>query len=106
MKIRNICADIPAANSEEIVESLAGSGNVTIKRIISRGHSSPEGFWYDQERNEWVAVMAGMARIRFEGEDEDVLLGKGDFVNIPAHCRHRVEWTDPDQETIWLVIYY
>ena len=33
-----------------------------IERIVSRGHASPEDFWYDQEENEWVMVVKGTAR--------------------------------------------
>jgi cupin 2 domain-containing protein len=32
-------------------------------------------------------------------------LGPGDFVYIPAHQRHRVEWSDPQQATIWLAVH-
>lgn len=106
MKTRNIHADIPPGVSGEFVESLAENKNVRIERIVSRGHVSPEDFWYDQETNEWVVVVKGRARILFEGEGDAVSLASGDYVNIPAHCRHRVVWTDPAQETIWLAVHY
>lgn len=106
MKTRNFYADIPPGVSGEFVESLMESSNVRIERIVSRGHVSPEDFWYDQETNEWVMVVKGRARILFEGDRDDVSLENGDCVNIPAHCRHRVVWTDPAQETIWLAVHY
>ena len=71
---------------------------------VSHGHKSPEGFWFDQDQNEWVLLIAGAARLQFE--DETVEMKAGSFVNIPAHRRHRVDWTDPDQPTIWLAIHY
>jgi cupin 2 domain-containing protein len=46
-----------------------------------------------------VAVLKGAARIRFE-DDEAVKMRSGDFFNIPAHRKHRVEWTTPDEPTI------
>ena len=78
--------------------------DLRIERIVSRGHASPDGFWYDQESSEWVLLVAGAARLRFEGE-EPLHLKPGDYVHIPAHRRHRVEWTDPDAATIWLAIH-
>ena len=76
-----------------------------MERIVSLGHRSPEGFWYDQEANEWVLLIEGAARLRFEGEGP-LEMTAGSFVNIPAHKRHRVEWTDPNQPTIWLTVHY
>ncbi|MDX2244117.1 MAG: cupin domain-containing protein [Leptolyngbyaceae cyanobacterium bins.302] len=76
-----------------------------IERIVSRGHTSPETGWYDQEQNEWVIVLQGEAVLSFEHE-EPLCLKVGDYINIPAHSKHRVDWTDPNQETIWLAIHY
>jgi len=70
----------------------------------SLGHASPEGYWYDQDQHEWVVVLKGAARLRFE--DETVEMRPGDFVNIPAHKKHRVEWTTPDEPTVWLAVFY
>lgn len=75
-----------------------------VERIVSYGHASPAGFWYDQTENEWVVLIQGAATLRFE--DDAVELKPGDFVNIPAHCRHRVDWTTPDSLTVWLAVYY
>lgn len=78
---------------------------VRIERIVSEGHSSPEGFWYDQETHEWVLLLSGAAKLQFEGE-EPIGLKPGSYLHIPAHRRHRVEWTDPTQPTVWLAIHY
>ena len=97
---------IPKQLPEEFAEVLARGHDVRVERIVSRGHRSPAGFWYDQDEDEWVVVLAGAAKLRFEGRDDRVKLLPGDYVNIPAHARHRVEWTDPHKETIWLAVFY
>jgi len=28
------------------------------------------------------------------------------LVDLPAKCRHRVDWTDPDEPTVWLAVFY
>ena len=77
-----------------------------IERIISFGQASPPGFWYDQTHAEWVVVLTGAAHLRFDDEAALRSLSPGDYVEIAAHRRHRVEWTDPTQPTIWLAIHY
>ncbi|HEX6925431.1 MAG TPA: cupin domain-containing protein [Longimicrobiaceae bacterium] len=101
----NLYHEIPASLPEEHVTIVARGEDVRVERIVSRGHRSPDGFWYDQAKHEWVAVIAGRARLRFD-DGADLELGPGDHVTIPAHRRHRVEWTDPEQETIWLAVFY
>ena len=73
---------------------------------MSHGHASPEGSWYNQKQHEWVVLLKGAARLRFEGDDNALELEPGDFVDIPAHKRHRVEWTTPDEPTVWLAVHY
>lgn len=90
----------------ELKEILLDRGDVRIERIVSRGHSSPPGFWYDQTDNEWVIVLSGSALVLLEEEGEPIALGPGDHLNIPARVRHRVEWTDPERETVWLAVFY
>lgn len=102
----NIFADIPAALPEELIETLKETVNVRIERIVSLGHASPPGFWYDQPQHEWVILLQGAARLRIEGEEQAVEMTPGSFVDIPAHKRHRVEWTDPVQVTVWLAVFY
>ena len=94
------------SGSEEFFETLVGGGGCRVERIVSRGHSSPPEFWYDQPENEWVMVVRGRARLRLADPDESLELMPGDWIDIPAHRRHRVEWTDPDRETVWLAVYY
>ena len=66
----------------------------------------PPGFWYDQEEDEFVLVVKGSAGLRFEGREDIVDLRAGDWFNIKAHVRHRVEWTAPAGETVWLAVSY
>jgi cupin 2 domain-containing protein len=98
--------DIPAELPEEILDTLCSADGVKIERIISRGHASPEGFWYDQDQNEFVLVVQGSAGLKLEGEDEILVLKTGDYLNIGAHVRHRIEWTDPSCDTVWLAVHY
>ncbi|MGB6428379.1 MAG: cupin domain-containing protein [Methyloceanibacter sp.] len=77
-----------------------------VERIVSTGQATPEGQWYDQDTDEWVVVIAGAARLRLENEDEDRELGEGDWVLLPAHCRHRVTWTRTEPPTIWLALHF
>jgi cupin 2 domain-containing protein len=104
--VSNLIANIPEHIPEEFLEILHASGTVRIERIISKGHASPPGFWYDQDTHEWVLVLQGAARLRFEGEEQSVELTAGSCCHIPAYRRHRVEWTDPDMPTIWLAVHY
>ena len=102
----NLFADIPGELPNELIQTLLASNALRIERIVSLGHASPPGFWYDQDTNEWVLLIQGAARLRFGGESELVELKPGAFLNIPAHRRHRVEWTHPNEPTIWLAIHY
>ena len=95
---------IPAKLPEELVDVLAGGSGVRVERIVSRGHASPPGFWYDQDEDEWVLVVAGAARLEIEGMGE-VPLAAGQWIDLPRHLRHRVAWTAPDEETIWLAVF-
>ena len=100
----NLFTGLPANLPDELLTTLLKAANILIERIVSHGHSSPEGFWYDQDEHEWVIVLKGAARLRFE--DNMMELKSGDFVNISAHKKHRVEWTTPDEPTIWLAVFY
>lgn len=100
----NIFDNLPERLPNELIETLLSTAQVSVERIVSQGDASPKDFWFDQDRPEWVLVLQGAARVRFE--DVVVELNPGDFINIPAHRRHRVDWTDPAQKTIWLAIHY
>lgn len=101
----NLLADLPDASSEEQFQTLLSTRHLRIERIVSLGQASPEGFWYDQPQAEWVLLVRGAARLRFEGE-KPIDLTPGSFVHVPAHRRHRVEWTDDTGPTVWLAIHY
>jgi cupin 2 domain-containing protein len=104
MTTNNVFVDLPQHSPDELFTTLLNDANVRIERIVSHGHASPEGCWYDQDQHEWVVVVKGAARLRFE--DQTVEMKPGDFVNIPAHRKHRVEWTTPDEPTLWLAVHY
>lgn len=100
----NIFTELPSDLPEELFTKLLQAPGIRIERIVSQGHCSPDGFWYDQDQAEWVLVLKGAARIQFS--DRVLELRPGDFVNISAHQRHRVAWTTPDEPTIWLAVHY
>ena len=104
MKAGDLLRDIPADLPEELTETLVASDAVRIERIVSTGQASPEGFWYDQPGREFVLVVQGRARLEFEGGDP-LVLEAGGWIDIPAHRRHRVAWTAPDEPTVWLAVY-
>lgn len=106
MELGNLFRDVPESLPEELFETLAEHGQVRIERIVSRGHASPEDFWYDQEQHEFIVVVAGSARLHIEGEPEPRELTVGDYLNIPAHQKHRVDATDASEPTIWLAVFY
>ncbi len=105
MKTGNLYQHIPVNFPEEIVDCVAGSQSVRIERIVSRGHASPDGFWYDVPQREWVMLVSGSAQLRFaDGRLLD--LKAGDYVEIDAHERHRVESTSQTEDSIWLAVFY
>ena len=100
----NLLTDVPAGSPDERIDTLLAHPGARIERIVSTGQASPEGFWYDQEEDEFVVLISGAAGLRLEGEDVRVL-APGDWLHIPAHCRHRVDWTAPEEPTVWLAIF-
>ena len=104
--MENLFAALPPTLDAEHIEVLVQAPGLRLERIVSLGHVTPRGEWYDQMTTEWVAMLSGGARLRFEGDTQDVVLRPGDHVVIPAHRRHRVEWTDPGQPTVWLTLHY
>ncbi|NJA06853.1 cupin domain-containing protein [Methylococcaceae bacterium WWC4] len=100
----SIFADIPSRLPAELCQTLHAAPTARIERIVSRGHASDPDAWYDQTEDEWVIVLQGRARLAFP--DRPTLdMQAGDYLLLPAHCRHRVDWTDPDTETVWLAIH-
>jgi len=102
----NLFEVITPGISEEIFQVLLSTAHFRLERIISAGQATPPGEWYDQEAHEWVALLTGGAGLRFEDEAEPRVLRPGDCLLIPAHRRHRVEWTDPQGPTVWLALHY
>ena len=103
----NLRSGIPMAPPDEVVDRLdERARGFRIERIVSTGQVTPEGEWYDQDDDEWVLVVAGAARLRIEGEDHDRELAEGDWVLLPAHCRHRVTWTQSEPPTVWLAVHF
>ena len=105
-EIRNIFENIPDHIPEELFHEIIKTENLKVERIVSKGHSSENNSWYDQEKNEWIILLKGSAGLLFEGDEKAVVLRPGDYINIPSHTKHRVEWTDPKLETVWLAVYY
>jgi cupin 2 domain-containing protein len=104
MTMPNLLSALPATLPSEFTETLIQARYARIERIVSQGHTTPEGFWYDQNENEFVLLLQGAARLRFE--DKVVEMKVGDWIAIPAHRKHRVEWTMPEERTIWLAVFY
>jgi cupin 2 domain-containing protein len=102
--LKNIFADLPQQLPKELVQILIRAADVRIERITSHGHASPADFWYDQAQAEWVIVLKGAAKLQFE--DGMIEMKVGDFINIPAYKKHRVDWTTPDEPTVWLGVRY
>jgi len=103
----NLYAGIPEELPEELFAILAENKSTRIERIVSDGHASPEGFWYDQERDEWVLLVSGSAVLSIETETGigQLQMNPGDHLLIPAHRRHRVEATSVTEKTIWLAVF-
>ena len=99
----NLLHPLPEKLTEEAFTELLRHDAVRIERIVSNGHASPDGFWYDQDENEWVLLLEGEAGIEF-ADGERVHLTRGDTLNLPAHTRHRVTYTS--RPAIWLAVFY
>ncbi|MBI2524522.1 MAG: cupin domain-containing protein [Candidatus Rokubacteria bacterium] len=106
MKRGNLFANLPGPRPGELVEVLLDCPGLTLERIISTGQATPPGRWWDQAGDEWVVLLRGSAALRVEGKPDLLVLGPGDWVEIPARCRHRVEWTDPAGPTVWLALHH
>jgi len=105
-RVANLFGSLPVELPAELTETIARGKGVRVERIVSRGHASPPGFWHDQAEDEWVLVVRGRARLRLADDESAVALGPGDHLHIAAHARHRVEWTDPDQDTVWVAVFW
>jgi cupin 2 domain-containing protein len=104
--VTNILRPFESKPETEVLETFVATDHFLFERVVSCGHASPPGMWVDQPRDEWIVLLSGEARLRFQTGDEVVDLKPGDAMKIPAHCRHRVDWTSPDHETVWLALHY
>ncbi|WP_394151234.1 cupin domain-containing protein [Vibrio maritimus] len=105
MQLGNLFTNIPNQLPDELFEDIVKTSNIRVERILSDGHSTPDGEWFDQAENEWVAVLQGQGVLEYE-DGQTITLDVGDYVNIPAHVKHRVKSTASGATTIWLAIFY
>jgi cupin 2 domain-containing protein len=103
--IENLFHPLPDAKAGEIIETLLENDHFRIERIVSEGQATPPGEWFNQETDEWVILLQGSAGLMFEGGLEIAVMRPGDYVLISAHRKHRVEWTDNTQKTVWLAVH-
>jgi cupin 2 domain-containing protein len=103
--MKNLLKNIPKNLPDELFDTLVKTDAIHIERIISKGHTSPKEGWYDQDQNEWVLVLKGTARLALE-DGSEVDMGPGDSLEIPAHVKHKVVWTDPEEVTVWVGVRY
>jgi len=104
-KSGDLFANVPGRLEEEETSVLAELPGALIERIVSTGQASPPGHWYDQDWAEWVVVLSGSAGVKIEGEEKPRILSPGGYLEIPPHVRHRVDWTDADEPTVWLTVH-
>ncbi len=97
--------DLPSEIPDEIVEVIYENKNTRIERILSAGQVSAEGFWYDQNENEWVSLVQGEAKVAFD-DGGSAVLKAGDHILIKAHKRHRVEYTSIDPPCVWICVFF
>ncbi|NMB81854.1 MAG: cupin domain-containing protein [Ignavibacteria bacterium] len=105
INVKNIFHDIPEKSDEEFLEVLFQNNFLKMERIVSEGHSSPKNFWYDQDKNEFVLLLSGNAIISFE-DGNSIELFPGDYFIIPAHKKHRVDYTDPNEKNVWFTLFF
>jgi len=103
--MKNLLKNIPTNLPKELFETLVKNDHINIERIISKGHTSPEEGWYDQGKNEFVLLLKGAARLEFE-DGRVVSIGVGDWLEILARVKHRIVWTEPEGETVWVAVHY
>lgn len=94
----------PAAGQERS-ELLLETNGLRLERIHSCAAATPDDHWYDQSETEWVLLLQGSARLRFEDEPQPRNLVAGDALLISPNRRHRVDRTDPAPGTLWLALF-
>ncbi len=101
--MKNLLRALPEDIPEEIFTEIVATDRIRIERIISNGHATEPGRWYNQESNEWVLVLSGSGTIEYES-GELVELKVGDHLLLPRGVKHRVARTDAP--TIWLAVHF
>lgn len=97
--------DLVPSEKKEVFEEVFSSEGIRFERIISSGQTSPEEGWYDQPENEWVILLQGTAKIKFDN-NEIKKLKKGDYLFIAKHCKHKVVYTSAMPKCIWLAVFF
>lgn len=105
MNLKNFFSNIPHSLEQELIETIVQNPNLRLERIISQAHASPPNFWYDQKESEFVLLLKGKACLKF-ASGEEIILTPGDYLIIPPHHKHRVEWTSAQEKTIWLAVFF
>ncbi|MFH1460188.1 MAG: cupin domain-containing protein [Candidatus Omnitrophota bacterium] len=105
-KTNNLFQEISGQLSQEIFDTLLETENFRLERIVSQGQSTPPGEWLEQKQDEWVVLLSGAARLLFAQDKTQLNMKPGDYVHVPANCKHRVEWTEPNTKTVWLTLHY
>lgn len=104
--LHNLFSTLSVAGQQEHFETLLQRPGCRIERIVSHGQASPPGFWYDQDWDEWILLLAGSAGLQFDTDAPLLELAPGDYLHIPAGTRHRVAYTAEDAASIWLAIHF
>ncbi len=102
--VKNIFHIPKKSADQEIFETLLKKPNIMIERIVSCGQVTEKDKWYDQRKEEWVILLSGNAKIEFL--EEEISMEAGDYIYIPAHCKHRVTYTSTHPACIWLAIHW
>jgi len=103
--MKNLFTPVSDIGADEVFEQILEAGGVRIERIVSHGHTSPREGWYDQDVDEWVLILRGSGKILYE-DGSEFLLCEGEHLHIAAHRKHKVTWTEPAADTIWLAVFF
>ena len=90
------------STNEEQFDNLLENSHLKLERIVSFGHLTPIGEWYDQEETEWVVLLKGTATLLYK-DGFIVEMKEGDALMIPPHVQHRVEQVS--EEAVWLALF-
>ena len=101
----NIYCTPKTGSTKEIFTTLFSGKNIKIEQIISCGQTSPAEGWYDQQQHEWVILLEGEAKLEFEN-NLIKQLQKGDYLMIPAKCKHKVIYTSKEPKCVWLAVFF